>query len=92
MPYVAENMVYGEPKGDDFLLSVKIVYNEEYVDEKYPSVSGEGLKDMIWADVKGVNKRMPTYKHIKNLIVTKEPMIKTTTQKVKRFEEIKKED
>ena len=33
---------------------------------------------------------MPTYKHIKNLIVTDEEMIKTTTAKVKRYEEMKK--
>ena len=30
------------------------------------------------------------YKYIREIIVTDEPMIKTTTQKVKRFEEIKK--
>ena len=29
-------------------------------------------------------------KHIKKIIVTDKPMIKTTTQKVKRYQEIKK--
>ena len=33
---------------------------------------------------------MSTYKYIKEIIVTDEELIKTTTQKVKRFEEIKK--
>ena len=33
---------------------------------------------------------MPTYKYIREIIVTDEPLIKTTTQKIKRFEEIKK--
>jgi long-chain acyl-CoA synthetase len=32
---------------------------------------------------------MPPYKYIREIIVTDEPMIKTTTQKIKRFEEIK---
>ena len=32
---------------------------------------------------------MPNYKHIKNLIATDEEMIKTTTAKIKRFEEMK---
>ena len=32
---------------------------------------------------------MPTYKYIKEIIVTDQELIKTTTQKVKRFEEIK---
>ena len=35
-------------------------------------------------------KRKPPYKYIRKLIITKEPMIKTTTQKIKRFEEMKK--
>ena len=33
---------------------------------------------------------MPAYKYIRQIMVTEEPLIKTTTQKVKRHEEIKK--
>ena len=33
---------------------------------------------------------MPNYKHIKKIVITDEPMIKTTTQKIKRHEEMKK--
>ena len=83
-------MVYGKPKDDDLLLSVKIVYNEDYVKEKYPEISEEELKEIIWKDIKEINSKMPNYKHIKNLVITKEPMIKTTTAKIKRFEEEKK--
>ena len=90
LPYVEENMVYGKPKDDDLLLSVKIVYNEEYVKEKYPELSEEDLKAMIWKDIKEINKKLPNYKHIKNLVITNEPMIKTTTAKIKRFEEEKR--
>jgi long-chain acyl-CoA synthetase len=89
LPYVAENMVYGKPKDDDLLVSVKIVYNEEYVKEKYGEISEEDLKEIIWNDIKEINKKLPTYKYIKNLVITKEPMIKTTTAKIKRFEEEK---
>ena len=89
LPYVAENMVYGKPKDDDLLVSVKIVYNEEYVKQKYGEISEEELKEIIWNDIKEINTKLPTYKYIKNLVITKEPMIKTTTAKVKRFEEQK---
>ncbi|MCL2355040.1 MAG: AMP-binding protein, partial [Oscillospiraceae bacterium] len=92
LPYVQENMVYGKPKGDDVLLSVKIVYNEEYTNEKYPGKSEEELRDIAWKDVKDINAGLPQYKRMKNLVFTKEEMVKTTTRKVKRFEEIKKED
>ncbi len=90
LPYVEENMVFGKPKDDDLLLSVKVVYNEDYVKDKYPNISEEDLKTMIWNDIKEINKKLPNYKHIKNLIVTNEPMIKTTTAKIKRFEEEKR--
>ena len=90
LPYVAESMVFGKPKDDDLVLSVKIVYNKDYITDKYGNIAEENLRDIIWKDIKKINSGLPRYKHIKNLIITDEPMIKTTTQKVKRFEEIKK--
>ena len=91
LPYVAENMVFGIPsKDDDLDLAAKIVYNKEYVEESFGDISKEELKEKIWEDIKKINKTMPPYKYIRQIIVTDEPMIKTTTQKVKRFEEIKK--
>jgi long-chain acyl-CoA synthetase len=90
LPYVAESMVFGLPKDDDLVVSVKIVYNEIYVKQKYGNISEEELKEIIWKDVKEINSKLTTYKHIKHLIITNEPMIKTTTAKVKRQEEMKK--
>ncbi len=91
LPYVAENMVFGIPtKEDDLDLAAKIVYNKEYVEDTFKGISKEELKDKIWQDIKQINKTMPPYKYIREIIVTDEPMIKTTTQKIKRFEEIKR--
>lgn len=90
LPYVAECMVFGYPKEDDLIVSAKVVYNKEYLDEKFPNQSEEDRYDMIWQDIKKMNQGLTNYKHIKKLIVTDEPMIKTTTQKVKRFAEIEK--
>ena len=91
LPYVAESMVFGYPKDDDLIVSTKIVYNEDYIKEKYNNIQEKELYEMIWKDIKEkVNKFLPNYKHIKKLIISNEPMIKTTTQKIKRFEEIKK--
>lgn len=90
LPYVSESMVFGLPKEDDYLLCVKIVYNKEYVSEKYPNLNEDELKELVWKDIKTINSGLSNYKHIKKLILTDEPMVKTTTQKVKRFEEMKK--
>lgn len=88
LPYVEESMVFGMPKDDDLLLSVKIVYNKEYMQEN--NIEENNIKEMIWNDIKEINKGLTNYKHMKNLIITDEPMIKTTTAKIKRFEEIQK--
>ena len=90
-PYVSEVMAFGKEKDDDLVLSVKIVYNEEYVKQNYPDMSEEEFRKVDWNDIKEINKTLPQYKYIKNLVLTNEPMVKTTTAKIKRFEEIKKE-
>ena len=88
LPYIEESMVFGMPKEDDLVVSAKIVYNKEFKEKN--NYTQEELKEKVWQDIKEINKELPTYQHIKNIIVTDEPMIKTTTAKVKRYEEIKK--
>ena len=91
LPYVAECMVFArEASKTDTMLVAKIVYNKEVMEKDYPELKEEDYEKTIWKDVKEINKNLPTFKHIKKVIVTDKPMIKTTTQKVKRAEEIKK--
>lgn len=87
LPYVVESMVFGFPKDDDLIVSVKIVYDKKMFDS---SLIEDKIKEKIWEDIKNLNQSFPKYKHIKNLIISDEPMIKTTTAKIKRSEEIKK--
>ena len=91
LPYVSESMVFGRPGADgDYKICAKIVYNNEVIKDMYPNVSEEELKNIIWKDIKEkVNHKIPAYKYIREIIVTHEPLIKTTTQKVKRHEELK---
>ena len=88
LPYVLENMVFGKEKEDDLVVSCKVVYDKEYM-SKREKTAEEEIKEIIWQDIKKINKGLPKYKYIKNLIVTDIPMIKTTTAKIKRFEEVK---
>ena len=89
---VSESIVYGRlDKDGDIDLHAKIVYNKNEVKEKLGELSEEELREFYWNKIKTVvNKKMPTYKYIKNVILTDEPLIKTTTNKVKRHEEMKK--
>ena len=42
--------------------------------------------------MKKINQTLPKYKYIKNMIFTSEELIKTTTKKIKRQEEMKRID
>ena len=86
---VSESFVYGKEENGDYKISAKIVYDKEMCKETYGTTNEEELKEILWKKVKKVNKTMPTYKYIKDISVTDKPLIKTTTQKIKRFEEIK---
>ena len=90
--YVSESMVYGKPdKDDDLTICAKIVYNAEEMEKLYPNKSKEEYHDIVWQDIRNnINKQMPAYKYIREIIVTDEPLVKTTTQKVKREAEMKK--
>lgn len=91
LPFVSENLVYGKPTEDNDLdIAVKIVYNKEYMSECYAQHLESDYQNIIWNEIKQINQTLPTYKRIKHLTITQEPMIKTTTQKVKRNEELKK--
>lgn len=87
---VKESFVYGRPEDDgDYKICAKIVYDKELMEELYHEKKEEKIKEIIWQEVKKVNKTMPAYKYIRDIIVTEQDLIKTTTQKIKRFEEIK---
>lgn len=90
---VEECMVFGMPDKvdkNDIKLSVKVVYNKEEVKQQYGDISFDEIKNIIWDRIKNeVNTTVPRYKHIMNIILTDKELIKTTTKKVKRNEELK---
>lgn len=95
LPYVEESMVFGQPRyedGDDRDLSLvaKIVYNADYLRESCGITDPAEIESMIRADMDKINAELPVYKQIFRIMVTDEPMVKTTTGKVKRYEETKK--
>ena len=91
---IKECMVYGkEVEGEkELILTVRVIPNYEEIEEKY----GENLDDeevykIIWNIIKEVNKTLTSYKAIKKLEIKKDDFVKTTTMKIKRFEEVKKD-
>lgn len=91
---VKESFVYGVPANNndekESKINAEVVYEKERIKELLGTTDEAKIKDYIWEHVKKINKTMPAYKYIREIIVTDKELIKTTTQKVKRHEEIKK--
>lgn len=91
LPYVKESLVYQrEQSKTDTMLCAKIVYDEEIIREILGDKTKEEYQKIIWEEIKKINQTLPVFKHIKNIQITTKELVKTTTQKVKRYEELKK--
>lgn len=89
---VKESFVFGKPNKkdpDDIKIHVKVVYDREIMKIVYKTDDEAKLYDIINEKIKEINNTMPAYKAIRGVILTETPLIKTTTNKIKRQEEIK---
>ena len=90
---VKESMIYGKQYGqdkNDLRIFVKIVYDPEAMERVYHLKNETDIKNALFEQIKMVNKTLPKYKSIRGLVVSKEPLIKTATNKLKRQEEMKR--
>ena len=88
---IKESFVYEKKEDDgDVKVCVKIVYDNEMIKELYNIEGEDKIREFLWEKVKDVNKLMPKYKYVREMIITEEELIKTTTLKIKRHEEMKK--
>ena len=93
IPYISECMVYGKGEKDDLTVSVKVIPNYEYIAENVKKdMTDEEIYNLIWEEIKKVNKTLTSYKAIKYLDIKKDEFEKTTTMKIKRFAELKKDE
>ncbi len=95
IPEIAECMVYGkeEPGNKELLISAKVIPNYEEIEAKHgKDLSKEQIHDIIWQEIKNVNRKLTSYKAIKNLEIKEDEFEKTTTMKIKRYKEIKKDE
>ena len=84
---VEESFIFGKKQSEDendIKINVKIVFNREIIKDVYKVEADEEIHDVLASKIKEINKTMPKYKAIKGIILTEEPLIKTTTNKIKR--------
>lgn len=84
---VEESFVFGKKQSEDendIKINVKIVFDREIIKDVYKVEKDEEIHDVLASKIKEINKTMPKYKAIRGIILTEEPLIKTTTNKIKR--------
>ena len=84
---VKESFIFGKQQSDDkedIKINVKIVFDREIMKEAYKVETDEEIRKVLQDKIKEINKIMPKYKAIRGMIISEEPLIKTTTNKIKR--------
>ena len=93
---IKESIVYGKEnensKKDDKELIVTAMVRPDYdkIEELYGKVSEKEVYDIIWKKIKETNKKLTSYKAIKELEIKEGEFEKTSTMKIKRYKEINK--
>lgn len=88
---VKESFIFGKSTNkckDDIKLNVEIVYDKNEVKELYNVTTVDEIYKAFHEKIKQVNSIMPSYKAIKGIVFSEEPLIKTSTNKIKRNENI----
>ena len=89
---VKESFIFGKSTKkdkDDVKIYSKIVFDRDIVKEAYNAYEQEDIYNAINNKIKEINSTMPPYKAIRGIVLSETPLIKTTTSKIKRQEEIK---
>lgn len=91
LPYVQESILFPRKNSkNEIALGIKLVYDVDQIKETFGDKTEKEYERLIWEDIKEINQTLPVFKRIKELIITTEPLEKTTTQKTKRFKEFEK--
>ena len=84
---VKESFIFGKQQSDDkedIKINVKIIFDREIMKEAYKVESDEDIRKVLADKIKDINSIMPKYKAIRGILISEEPLIKTTTNKIKR--------
>ena len=88
---IRESFIFGKIQSNDennIKINVKIVFDRDVMKDVYKVEKDEDIYKVLSKRIKEVNQTMPSYKAIRGMILTEEPLIKTTTNKIKRQENL----
>ncbi len=88
---IKESFIFGKILSNDennIKINVKIVFDRDVIKDVYKVERDEDIYKVLSKKIKEVNQTMPSYKAIRGMILTEEPLIRTTTNKIKRQENL----
>ena len=93
---VKESFIFGKQRTgvesssetEDVKIYVKIVFDRNIMKDAYKVETDQEIHDVLLDKIKEINKSMPNYKAIRGILLTEEPLIKTTTSKIRRKENL----
>ena len=86
-----ESFIFGRIQSNDennIKINVKIVFDRDVIKDVYKVEKDEDIYKVLSKKIKEVNQTMPSYKAIRGIMLTEEPLIRTTTNKIKRQENL----
>ena len=88
---IKESFIFGKILSNDennIKINVKIVFDRDVIKDVYKVEKDEDIYKVLSKKIKEVNQTMPSYKAIRGIMLTEEPLIRTTTNKIKRQENL----
>lgn len=94
---IKECMVYGKkPEGNskkeekELIITARVIPDYDKIKELHGDISEKEIYDLIWKNIKDINKQLTSYKAIKSLELKEGEFEKTSTMKIKRYKELNK--
>ena len=88
---IKESFIFGKIQSNDennIKINVKIVFDRDVIKDVYKVEKNEDIYTVLAKKIKEINQTMPSYKAIRGIMLTEEPLIRTTTNKIKRQENL----
>lgn len=90
IPFILESIVWGYDNKETGDTDIHATVVPNYVALKeagHDDTDQEKIKELIWGEIKKINRSLPVYKAIRVIEIRKEEFEKTTTKKIKRYVE-----
>ena len=92
---IKESMIYGQKPDSkskkeekELIITARVIPDYEKIKEIYGVTGDKEVYDIIWKKIKEVNKKLTSYKAIKELEIKDGEFEKTSTMKIKRYKEL----